>query len=369
MCGLQYNSCLFQLVPQLTLHHARSRIALALLAVLVVSCSPTKPGPIVPELAIQSVSPGMGPVTGGTEVTIRGTAFAAGVTVTIGGRAATDITVRGADTITARTPASTVAGTVDVAVLLNGKTGTLSGGFRYDTIAPNTAPVITSITAQGRRPRQPAAFADYGETIQLTLVISDAETAAAQLTYQWRACDGTFSGTGPQVDWTAPAIGSLPSTCTIDVTVTDGPHVLTRSIVVRVHNSVAEVSALALEFLEEFANSLIPAETTVRNFSDSCPGKVSELNEVKKNREDYTHVSHIYGPAKTSIAFGSMCRSRTADACIITPVEWRSTYKPTGQLEIAIGISTITGVYRDSRWWLCDSMADGASSLGFWLFR
>jgi hypothetical protein len=349
---------------------AFSRMTVAALAVLTATCrSPTPPGPIVVDLSIQSVSPIAGPATGGTELTIRGAGFAAGTAVTIGGRAATDIVVRGADTLTAKAPASPTAGPADIVVTLNGRTQTLTGGFRYDPIAPNTAPVITSIAAQGRRVRQPASFADYGETIQLTLVITDAETPVAQLTYQWRACDGTFSGTGPQVDWTAPAIGSLPSTCTIDVTVTDGPHVLTRSIVVRLHNSIAEVTALAMEFLEEFANSLIPAETTVRNFSDACPGKIAELNEVKKNREDYVHVSHTYGAAKTTIAFGGTCKTKTVDACVITPVEWRSTYKPTNQLEIAVGISTITGIYRDSRWWLCDSAADGASSLGFWLFR
>jgi hypothetical protein len=64
-----------------------------------------------------------------------------------------------------------------------------------------------------------------------------------------------------------------------------------------------------------------------------------------------------------------MCKTKTADACVITPVEWRSTYLPTGQLEVAAGISTISGVYRDSRWWLCDSSADGASTLGFWFMR
>ena len=182
--------------------------------------------------------------------------------------------MRGADTIAAKTPASTIAGPVDVVVTQSGRTATLTGGFRYEPAGPNTAPVIRSIAAQGRRPNQPPTFADYGETIQITLVVEDAESPAAQLAYQWQQnCSGTFSGTGPQVDWTAPAGGTLPSTCTIQVTVTDGPHVLTTSITVRLHNSVVEVGALALEFLEEFANSTIPAETTVRNFSNSCAGQ------------------------------------------------------------------------------------------------
>ena len=218
------------------------------------------------------MAPSTGPASGGTELTIRGAAFATGATISVGGRPATEVTVRGADTIAAKTPASTVAGPVDVVVTLSGRTATLTGGFRYEPAGPNTAPVIRSIAAQGRRLRQPPAYADYGETIQITLVIEDAESPAAQLAYQWQQnCSGTFSGTGPQVDWTAPAGGTLPSTCNIQVTVTDGPHVLTRSIAVRLHNSVVEVGALALEFLEEFANSAIPAQMTVRNFSRLLP--------------------------------------------------------------------------------------------------
>lgn len=356
-------------MPHLTSRAAPARIVTVALAVVAATCSPTKPGPVVVDLLLQSVSPSAGPATGGTEVTIRGTGFAAGAAVTIGGRPAIDVNVRSSDTITAKTPASSIASTVEVVVSLNGRTSTLATGFRYDPTAPNTAPVITSITAQGKRLRQPAAFADYGETIQVTLVVQDAETAPAQLVYQWRACDGTFVGTGPQVDWTAPVIGSLPSTCTIDVTVTDGPHVLTRSIVIRLHNSIAEVGALARLFLDEFADSMIPAETVVRNFSDSCKGKTDELKQVRDNRRDLTINSHTYGTPKVTVAFGGACvvgrRSRTGDdACILTPVEWHSTYKETGAPDDVKGTSLITGVYRDSRWWLCDSQFDGTSTLG-----
>ena len=342
------------------------------LAVLATACSPTTPGPIV-ELAIQSVSPHAGPATGGTEVTIRGAGFAAGTSVTIGGRPASDVSVRGADMLTLRTPSSVVAGTVDVVVSLNGRTGTLAGGFRYEPTGPNTAPVIRSITAQGRRLRQPASYADYGETIQITLVVEDAETPASQLTYEWRACDGTFSGTGPQVEWTAPAIGSLPSTCTIEVIVLDGPHIQTRSVLVRVHNTMAEVGALALLFLEEFATSTIPAATTVRNFSelsDECrKGKADELEEVQNNRRDYVINSHTYGAPAVTVNFGGICafRAQPADACIATPVVWRSTRLDTGAPELAQGVSHITSVYQDSRWWLCRSgyRPDAGTSLRF----
>jgi hypothetical protein len=353
----------------LTLRDALGRPAAVFFAVLAATCSPTEPAPVA-DLAISSVAPAAGPASGGTEITIRGGVFATGATISVGGRPATDVTVRGADTIAARTPASTIAGPADVAVSLNGRTAVLAGGFRYEPLGPNTPPTIRSIAAQGRRLRQPAAFADYGETIPVTVVVDDAESTATQLAYNWdQTCSGTFAGTGPQVEWTAPAMGTLPSMCTIQVTITDGPHVVTRSIVIRLHNSVEEMGALALEFLEEFANSTIPAATTVRNFSSSCPGKADELKDVEENRRDYLHISHTYGTPKVTVAFGGMCKTKTADACVITPVEWRSTVIRTGQLEVATGISTISGVYRDSRWWLCDSAADGVSTLGLWFSR
>jgi hypothetical protein len=348
------------------LRRALGLAATATVAVLTTTCSsPTKPGPVA-VLAIHTVTPAAGPATGGTEVTIRGAAFAAGATVTIGGRAATDVNVRSSDMVTARTPASAVAGPVDIVVSFGDRSTVLTGGFRYEPTAPNTSPVIASIAAQGRRLRQPAAYADYGETIVVTVVVNDAESPATQLTYQWEACGGTFNGTGPQVEWTAPAIGTLPSICTINVTVTDGPHVVTRSIVVRLHNSVEEVGALALEFLTEFANNTIPAATTVRNFSSSCPGKASELGDVEDVRRDYTINTYTYGTADVRVAFGGMCKTKAADACVITPVEWRSTRKPAGPTVTVTGVSTISGVFRDSRWWLCDSLFDGPSTLSFW---
>jgi hypothetical protein len=266
--------------------------------------------------------------------------------------------------ITAKTPASTIAGAVDIAVLVNGRSGTLAGGFRYE-VARNTTPTIRSIVAQGKRVRQPANFGDYGETLTVTAVVEDAQSNPVALTYQWHACGGTFTGTGPQVEWKAPASGALPTTCTIELIVSDGPGVVSSSIQVRLHNSATEVGALALEFLTEFADSRLPAdERIVRNFSNSCPGKAAEINDVTKNRETRIINAYKYGTPTTTVAFGSTCRSKSADACVVTPVEWHSTVKAGGAAEIAKGISTISGVYRDSRWWLCDSSFDGTSSLG-----
>ena len=350
-----------------------SPAALAILALVSSTCSsPAKPGPIVAELTVSSVTPGTGPAAGGTEVTIRGAGFGAGTTVTIGGRAATDVNVRGSDMITAKTPASTVAGAVYLAVSLNGRTGTLTGGFRYE-VTTNTPPTIKSIVAQGKRPRQPANFGDYGETLTLTAVVEDAQANPATLNYQWQPCGGTIAGTGAQVEWTTPATGTIATTCTIQLIVGDGPRIVTGTLSVRLHNSSAEVANLAIEFLNEFADNSIPAELAVRNFSEASSdcrsGKTAELQDIQNVRQTRIINSHVYGATTTTINFGGVCafRNRSADACIATPVEWQSTIIATKAPEIAKGISRITGVYEtsNSRWQLCRSeMQDGITTSG-----
>ncbi|MGB6686415.1 MAG: IPT/TIG domain-containing protein, partial [Terracidiphilus sp.] len=80
---------------------------------------------------------------GGTAVTITGTNFAAGATVTFGGTAASNVVVVNSTTITATTPAGS-AGAVTVTVTVGGQSGSLSGGFTYaasatvSSIAPNS---------------------------------------------------------------------------------------------------------------------------------------------------------------------------------------------------------------------------------------
>jgi len=79
---------------------------------------------------VTSISPFSGSTTGGTSVTITGTGFVSGATVTIGGTAATGVTTMSATSITATTPAGT-AGARDVVVTTMGGSVTLGGGFTY----------------------------------------------------------------------------------------------------------------------------------------------------------------------------------------------------------------------------------------------
>ena len=82
---------------------------------------------------VTKVSPNSGPSNGGTAVTITGTNFVAGATVTFGGAAATNVTVVSNTSITATTPAH-APGAVNVVVTDNNGSGTLTNGFTYTTV-------------------------------------------------------------------------------------------------------------------------------------------------------------------------------------------------------------------------------------------
>jgi len=105
-----------------------------------------------PQLAVASVSPQTGSTSGGTPVTINGSNFQSGATVTFGTRPATNVTVVDSTKITATTPLGPIDQnlTVDVTVTNpDGTNATLSHGFSYnvpalsvDSISPSS--VITT---------------------------------------------------------------------------------------------------------------------------------------------------------------------------------------------------------------------------------
>jgi acid phosphatase len=144
-----------------------------------------------PAPTVTGVNPTSGPTAGGTSITISGTGFAAGATVTLGGAAATGVTVTNSTTITATTAAH-IAGVVDVVVTnTNGQSGAKTSAFTY------TAPA-------------------GGETVLLADDFNDASLN----TSKWLA-NNLFSGftdsTVAITETTALAIGPLKQN-------TDGSH-------------------------------------------------------------------------------------------------------------------------------------------------
>lgn len=90
------------------------------------------PPPPGPSPTVSAVLPNHGPTMGGTAVTISGSNFAAGATVTFGGAAASGVNVVNSSSINAVTPAHS-QGNVDVSVTnTDGQSGTLPSGFTYE---------------------------------------------------------------------------------------------------------------------------------------------------------------------------------------------------------------------------------------------
>jgi len=88
-----------------------------------------------PAPGVSVVSPSDGLVTGGTAVTVTGSNFSTGATVSFGGTAATNVTVVNGNTITTTTPAHS-AGAVTVTVTNpDAQTGTLPNGYTYNTLS------------------------------------------------------------------------------------------------------------------------------------------------------------------------------------------------------------------------------------------
>src|SRR5262249_15653370 len=94
-----------------------------------------------PAPTVTSVSPNAGPVGGGRTVTISGTAFVAGATVTFRGAAATAVSVTGSTSITATTPAHAAGAVTVVVTNPDAQPGTLTNGYTY-----NPPPTVTSVS-------------------------------------------------------------------------------------------------------------------------------------------------------------------------------------------------------------------------------
>ena len=119
--------------------------------------APGAPAPPPPPAAapptLSGITPASGPTAGGTTVTLSGSGFVAGATVTFGGTAASSVTVASGTSITTTTPART-AGAADVVVTNpDGQNARLAGAFSYEAPAPPPSPVVViTITSAGVSP-------------------------------------------------------------------------------------------------------------------------------------------------------------------------------------------------------------------------
>ena len=246
----------------------------------------------------------------------------------------------------------------------------------------NAVPSIDTITAQGRRTRQPARFADLGEAIDVSATVRDSETSLDELVYQWSATTGTFTGSGRNVTWTAPAAATTPGTVTLTLKVIENygnpgqpkifSHEVTGTQTIALHDSVKEVGDMARQFLIDFSTTTLKDwQVVMRNFNRSVCPRPSEFDDERVSVVDhYTNFTmHAFdvGPASVNINFGGSCSvpgdQLPGDACVSSRVMWDST-GPKGRASTR-GIDLLTAVYAaaDRRWWLCSSRYAADSTL------
>ena len=151
---------------------------------------------------VSSVSPNSGSTAGGTAVTITGTNFAAGATVTFGGTAATNVAVLSSTTITATTPAGSV-GAVAVTVMVSGQSGSLTSGFTY----------VATLSVSSVSPNSGAAAGGTAVTVTGTNF-----AAGATVTFGGTAASNVVVVSGTQITATTPAgsAGAVSVTVTVN---------------------------------------------------------------------------------------------------------------------------------------------------------
>ena len=161
-----------------------------------------------PPPTVSGISPASGTAVGGTAVTITGTGFLAGATVSLGGTPATGVAVVSSTSITAITPAH-AAGAVDV-VVSNAEqhAGTLPNGYTYTGNASLGLGVPSGDSS--------SATVVAGQTAKYTLSIGGAGlSGTASL-----SCTGSPTGANCSVPASEPFSATVPATFNVSVPTT-----------------------------------------------------------------------------------------------------------------------------------------------------
>jgi len=227
----------------------------------------------------------------------------------------------------------------------------------------NLAPVVESLTTSADR-------VEVDSEITLTATVKDQETPVDQLTFDWKAAAGTFTGAGASVKWRAPKDVKTPADYEISLTVTETygtadssgkrPQNVTTATApsVRVHNSPKELGDMSVQFLTDFANSTTSTSTCLRDFTDSCKGKGEERDDIDSNRIHYQILSSSLALRSVNVASNGLSANMTV-ACSFTSktlvCDPGDKFCVVGDVGTARGDCLLTGKYENRRWWLCDS--------------
>jgi len=253
-------------------NHVSRTLALVAMVVALSGCGEEiEDGPTGPVPSITSLSVNVGPAPGGTAVTISGTNFVDGATVTFGGISATSVVVVSPTQITCATPAH-AAGVAVVTVLNPGGHSCNSPiGFTYEA-----APTITSIS--------PVKGASAGDTY-VTITGSDFKSGAS-VTFGGTAATSivVVNTTTITCDTPAHAVGDVSVTVAnpdsqSDTLVSGFEFLETWTILVYGHAD-HNLSYSLIRDIQEMNNAVIGDHIRVLVFADYCSGRTNPLTSL-----------------------------------------------------------------------------------------
>ena len=104
----------------------------------------------------------------------------------------------------------------------------------------------------------------------------------------------------------------------------------------------------------------------MRNFLPGCDGTEENGRTSRRSAATTTHVQTRIDPPVVTVDFEGVCpyQNRRGDACSTSFVRWETRKNNDGSREIVEGHDQVAAVYRQDRWWLCDSRWDGRRLLG-----
>jgi IPT/TIG domain len=184
-----------------------------------------------PAPTVSSIAPSSGPASGGTAVTITGTGFLAGATVSLGGTAASSVVVGSSTTITATTAAH-AAGAVNVVVTnSDSQSGTLPSGYSYNATTGGTISYVqgksTTLTSGSSEAIAFSAAQTAGDLNVVAVMWGDATSTVSSVTDSkgntYALAVGPTKGTGlTSAIYYAKSIASGSNTVTVKFNRTAG---------------------------------------------------------------------------------------------------------------------------------------------------
>jgi hypothetical protein len=228
-------------------------------------------------------------------------------------------------------------------------------------------PVVRSVSASRTN-------IEAGDEITISAFI-DGSWAPGQLRYIWSVEPnaGVMNPEGPTLRWRAPSDDPVPATYVFSVALAQASDTTAFGVTAATssHNSAAssppvfvndarrETMSQSEAFLKDAADMSVAPEVCLRNFTQSCDGTHTVLEQLQTDRTMYSNgsvkydlqlfVRSIEWPNCTAPDGSARC------ALLIYDVEWLRTRKANNLQERVSGTEYVQGFFERNRWWLCSA--------------